>query len=154
MRRGDREITDITELEEIIQKADVCRIALSNDDIPYIVTLNFGYVSNPEKALFFHCAGSGKKIDMIRRNNYACFEMDIDHEIYKGPRGCDWGSRFRSIVGYGKIEIVSDINAKLSGMNCIMSHYGDEKEYTYDDSVFEHTTILRLDIIEMNGKRK
>lgn len=154
MRRGDREIKDLKEFEDIIQKADVCRIALSNNDIPYIVTLNFGYVSKPEKALYFHCANTGKKLDMIRRNNYVCFEMDIDHEIYKGERGCDWGSRFRSIVGYGKIEIINEKNAKLTGMNSIMSHYGAEKEYTYDDNVFEHTTILKLDITEMTCKRK
>jgi uncharacterized protein len=43
MRRKEREINDIALTEEIIAKADVCRIALSNEDVPYIVTMNFGY---------------------------------------------------------------------------------------------------------------
>jgi hypothetical protein len=54
MRRSDREIPGIQEIEEIIQKADVCRIALANDNIPYIVPMNFGYVNDPDRTLFFH----------------------------------------------------------------------------------------------------
>ena len=42
MRRKDREITDFNEIIEIIKKCDVCRIALNDEDFPYIVPLNFG----------------------------------------------------------------------------------------------------------------
>ena len=36
MRRNERKISDLEEVEEIIRKADVCRIALANDNYPYI----------------------------------------------------------------------------------------------------------------------
>lgn len=153
MRRRDREISDNQELEKIINKADVCRIALADDNMPYIVSMNFGYINKPAKTIYFHCASEGRKLDMIRKNNYACFEMDIDHEIVKGPRGCDWGSRFTSIVGYGKIYFVTEYNDKIAGLNSIMTHYGGEG-YTYDDNIVEQTTILKLEIIKMTGKMK
>ncbi len=44
MRKKDREIKEHKELEEILQKADVCRIAFAVDGMPYIVTMNYGYV--------------------------------------------------------------------------------------------------------------
>lgn len=154
MRRNDREITGIQELEEIISKADVCRIAFANNNIPYIVSMNFGFTGNPVQTLFFHCANEGKKLDMIRQNNYVCFEMDTDHHIFKGTKGCDWGSRFRSIIGYGNIYIVTNKNEKISGLISIMAHYGAEGEYIYDDKIVEQTTILRLEILEMTGKKK
>lgn len=154
MRRKDREISEHQEFEDIIRKADVCRIALTNNNIPYIVTLNFGYVSEPEKLIYFHCANQGRKLDMIRQNNNVCFEMDIDHEIYKGARGCDWGSRFRSIVGYGEIDIITQKNDKITGLKSIMSHYGGEGEYEFEDSIVDNTTILRLRINEMSAKKK
>jgi nitroimidazol reductase NimA-like FMN-containing flavoprotein (pyridoxamine 5'-phosphate oxidase superfamily) len=154
MRRSDREISGIQEIEEIIQKADVCRIALANDDIPYIVIMNFGYISYPKKTLFFHCANSGKKLDMLRLNNYVCFEMDIDHQLFRGKRSCDWGMRFSSIIGYGNISILTEKEAKKTGLNCIMEHYGGKGEYVYDEKVLEQTSILRLEIREMTGKRK
>ena len=82
MRRNEREVSEIAVIEEIIKKADVCRIALAVDNIPYIVTMNFGYTSTPEQVLFFHCANEGRKLDMIRKNNLVCFEMDIEHNLY------------------------------------------------------------------------
>ena len=153
MRRKERDVPDIKLIEEIIRKADVCRIALANGNIPYMVTMNFGYSSIPDKKLFFHCAGEGRKLEMIRNNNYVCFEMDTDHEIYKGLKGCDWGMKYSSVVGYGNISIITDEDAKKTGLNCIMRHYGNEKEYSYDDKVVEKTTILMLDITEMTGKK-
>jgi hypothetical protein len=154
MRRNDRELSAISEIEDVISNSDVCRIALTDKNIPYIVTLNFGYISSPEKLLYFHCAPAGKKLDMIRKNNYVCFEMDTDHQITKGEKGCDWGMTFRSVIGYGKIYFVEENEEKIMGLNSIMSHYGGLAPFDYDEKVFNHTTILRLEIAEMTGKKK
>ena len=159
MRRNDREISGIHEVEEIIRKADVCRIAFANNDIPYIVAMNFGYDNDSGETLFFHCSNEGKKLDMIRKNNYVCFEMDIEHQIYvrKGRddrNGCNWGMKYKSVVGYGTISIITEKEAKKKGLDCIMKHYGDENEYIYDEKVLANTTVLRLDINEMTGKKK
>ena len=159
MRRSDREISGIQEIEEIIMNADVCRIALARDNIPYIVTMNFGYTNDPEQILFFHCANEGRKLEMIRKNKLVCFEMDIDHKIYVRPgkdgrKGCNWGMKYRSVVGYGNISIITETEAKKTGLDFIMRHYGDENEYVYDEKVRANTTVLRLDIIEITGKKK
>jgi nitroimidazol reductase NimA-like FMN-containing flavoprotein (pyridoxamine 5'-phosphate oxidase superfamily) len=154
MRRADRAISGVEEIEEIIRKSDVCRLAIANDNFPYIVTMNFGYTKDPEQLLYFHCAREGKKLDMIRRNNYVCFEMDTDHQIIKGKTGCDWGMRFTSIIGYGNIFEVTEKSERIAGLNCIMIHYGGEGNYSYDEKVFEQTTILRLKILEMTAKKK
>lgn len=153
MRRNDREISGIEEVEEIIRKADVCRIALANDNIPYLVTMNFGYTNVREQKLFFHCSNKGRKLGMIRQNGYVCFEMDIDHQILRGTMGCDWGMKYSSVVGYGNISVITEKEEKISALNCIMSHYGGEGEYFYDEQVLARTTILRLDIREMTAKK-
>ncbi len=154
MRRSDREISSIRDVEDIINNSDVCRIAFADNNSPYIVTMNFGYVISPNKLLYFHCANEGKKLEMIRRNNYVCFEMDIDHLILKGERSCDWGMKFRSVVGFGKIQIVEELTEKILGMNSIMAHYGGTAPFNFDENIFNRTTILRLEIAEMSGKMK
>ncbi len=153
MRRHDREITDYNEIERILQKADVCRIALANNDIPYIITMNFGYTGLPDRSLYFHCANKGRKIEMIKQNNNVCFSLDTDHKIIRGPKGCDWGMSYKSLVGYGSISILTDKESKEIGLNCIMSHYAGKKVFDYDDKVLGRTTILRLDIKEITGKK-
>ena len=42
MRRSDREITDEQELLHVISECDVCRLALNDEEVPYILPLNFG----------------------------------------------------------------------------------------------------------------
>ena len=52
MRRKDREIKDKSEIMAILQKADVCRLAMSSNNMPYIVVMNFG-LKNGGKSLTF-----------------------------------------------------------------------------------------------------
>ncbi len=154
MRRKDRELTEPEMLREIISKSDVCRVAFADNNMPYIVTMNFGYSEDGKGILWFHCANEGRKIEMIRKNNFVCFEMDTDHQIYGGEKGCDWGMSFSSIVGYGNISVISDNSLKTEGLNEIMKHYAGNREFSYDEEVTARTTLLRLDILEMTGKRK
>jgi nitroimidazol reductase NimA-like FMN-containing flavoprotein (pyridoxamine 5'-phosphate oxidase superfamily) len=154
MRRSDRGVSDFSQIEEIIRNAEVCRIALANDNIPYIVTMNFGYVANPDRKLYFHCASQGRKLEMLRSNNYVCFQMDTNHQLIKGPKSCDWGMNYSSILGYGNIFVVTEKEEKIAGLNSIMAHYGKVEDNNYGENVFEQTTVLRLDILEMTGKKK
>ena len=78
MRRKEKEITDKTAIESIILRSSVCRLALSEDNHPYIVPLCFGYKDN---TLYFHSALEGKKLDIMKNNNNVCFEFDIDYQI-------------------------------------------------------------------------
>ena len=41
MRRSDREVKDFKNIAAIMEKCDVCRIALNNNGYPYILPLNF-----------------------------------------------------------------------------------------------------------------
>ena len=152
MRRNEKETSDIQVIEDIIRKADVCRMALANGNIPYIVTMNFGYTGGISPSIFFHCAKEGKKLDMIRKNNCVCFEIDTDHQLYSGKKSCNWGMRYKSVIGYGNVTVLTEREAKIGGLNCIMTHYGGKGEYSYNDDLFERTLILRLDITEMTGK--
>ena len=45
MRRKDKEITNRAEMESIIRRSMVCRLALADENLPYLVPLCFGSVS-------------------------------------------------------------------------------------------------------------
>lgn len=154
MRKKDREIKDIEELKEILQKADVCRIAFAVDGIPYIVTMNFGYVWKDNLVLYFHCAKEGKKLDLMKKNNRVCFEMDIDHQLVESENACDWGTKYRSIVGLGILESVTDEKERIEGLNCIMDHYGFTGKKEYNEKALNLTEVLRLTVTEFTGKKK
>ncbi len=153
MRRKEREIKDSKEIDEIIEQADVCRIALSDNNIPYIVTMNFGYRKGKEPALFLHSAVKGKKIEIIKRNNIACFQMSIDHKLVDTHVRCNCGMQYKSVVGMGRIFFVTEKEDKIEALNILMKHHHGHDQHQFKDAYVNETTMLRLDIDEISGKK-
>jgi nitroimidazol reductase NimA-like FMN-containing flavoprotein (pyridoxamine 5'-phosphate oxidase superfamily) len=153
MRRSEREIKDIDEIESIISRCDVCRIALADNNFPYIVTMNFGYFPGECRMIYFHSAVEGRKIEMIRNNNFVCFEMDTDHRLIPGSLPCDYTMKYSSIIGWGKITIVESEEERKAGLESIISHVSGKNEFNFSGEIFKRTAVLRLDIMEMTGKK-
>jgi nitroimidazol reductase NimA-like FMN-containing flavoprotein (pyridoxamine 5'-phosphate oxidase superfamily) len=150
MRRKDNEITDPEVLEEILNKSQVCRIALHDGEYPYIIPFSYGY---SDQVIYFHSAAIGKKIDLIRKNNKACFEVEYGNQIMKHEQACNWTAKYRSLIGYGTIDIITDPVQKKSGLDIIMSHYGRPEGNLYDERNIENMVILKLTIHTLTGKQ-
>ncbi len=150
MRRKEKEITDLKEIEAIIKKAEICRLGLAVNNTPYIVPVNYGY---EDHCLFIHCAKTGRKLDMIRRNNRVCFEMDVDAEIKdKENSPCEWSSSYRSVIGYGRAFIIDRNDEKKKALDVIMRHYSGQKNFEYKESSVENVGIIKIEITEIIGK--
>jgi len=150
MRRKDKEITDKNIIREIMAHSAICRIGITNGEIPYIVPLNYGYSGN---ALYFHSAPAGKKIELLKINNRVCFEIEYSHEIIRHELACNWTSKYRSVIGYGTIEIITDPEKKKRGLDIIMAHYGRSDKLIYNEASIERMVILKLKIDEISGKQ-
>ena len=149
MKRSDREIIDIVEIESILNEAQVCRIGLSDGVEPYIVPLCFGYIDG---TIYLHSAKSGKKIEILKKNPQCCFEVDLCQTIIRTEKPCTWGMRYKSVVGFGRAYFVSDNNEKKYGLNCIMRHYGSEMHEFSDDNI-RNVCIIRIKIDSITGKK-
>ena len=149
MNRKDREIKSFKEIEEILNKANVLRIALCEDNIPYIVPLNFGY---KDKCIYLHCANKGKKIDILNKNNNVAFEVDIDTELVSSEIACDCSMKYKSVIGFGKAYFISYSKEKKQALNVIMSHYLNGS-FEYSPGEIDKTCIIRVEIESMTGKK-
>lgn len=156
MRRKDREVTDPAWIDETLTAADACRIALVDEGKPYIVALNYGFERSADGALtlYFHCAKQGKKLDIIRKNPAAAFFIDTAHELVTGPKGCDWGMKYKSVAGSGFVAFVEDADQKKKALDLIMEHYSGRTGFDYDERVFAMTEILSLKADEISAKEK
>lgn len=104
MRRSDREVYDFDEIVSIMEKCDVCRLALFDEDYPYILPLNFGMqVTGEEIELYFHGANQGKKYALIDKNNRVCFEMDCSHRLVTDYDAGNCTMEYESVIGHGTI---------------------------------------------------
>ncbi len=151
MRREEKAITDMKEIEEIINKAEVCRLAFAVENTPYVVPVNYGY---KEKCLYVHCAKEGRKLDMIRKNNTVCFEVDVDQKIVdKGDVACKWTTLYRSVIGYGDASIIDDFQQKKKALEIIMEHYSGRTDFEYTDNAIEQVGIIKVEITSLSGKQ-
>lgn len=163
MRRSEREIANKSEIIKIIDKCDVCRIALSDNNIPYIIPMNFGYEcinitgsdSDDRLVIYFHCAKEGKKLDIIKANPNACFEFDCSHNIILGEKACSCSMEYESVIGNGKIAVVdyNEIEEKRRALSLIMKKYAPEKTFEFSEANISSVTVLKLTAEDFTGKR-
>lgn len=152
MRRKDREITDFNEIIKIIEKCDVCRIAFYDKEYPYIVPMNFGTViENNKIELYFHCASTGKKLDLIKENSSISFEMDCNHKLITGEKACDYTMEYESVIGSG-IALIDGVD-KLKALDAILNKYSQHKTISYDEKWLKAVTVFKIDVNNITGKR-
>lgn len=153
MRRKDREIKDFDKILQIMRQCDSCVLALSDDGFPYMVPLNFGMdIEDGQLYLYFHCAMQGKKLDLIRKDNRATFEMDCDHNfiLYDERMSCTMG--YSSVVGHGIIEFVEE-EKKYEALKILMRQYHAE-DFQFNKDMIKVTTVLKMKVLDITGKHR
>ena len=154
MRRHDREITKRCEIDAILSRETVCRIAFAVDGEPYIVPLSYGF--DPAAGdLILHTAATGKKTDCIEANPRVCFEIEGASEVKSGDRNaCTWGAHYESVIGHGTIVEVLDAEEKRGALCHLMRQQsGTESDWTFADSSLATTRVWRIRIESVTGKR-
>jgi uncharacterized protein len=154
MRRKDREITDFNEILAIMEKCDVCRLAMVDNSLPYVVPMNFGFTAeNGKVTMYFHSAKEGRKIDILKVNPDVCIEMDCSHQLITGEKACDYTMDFESIIGSGKAEFIDSEEEKKFALTQIMRKYSDTKPFNFDEKLLRYTTLIIVRVSELAGKR-
>lgn len=149
MNRKDKEIIDPLEIADILRKATVLRLAMIAGDWPYLTPVCFAVEEN---ALYCHGAAKGLKVTALRENPHVCFEAETDVAVRTGKAACDWSMTYRSVVGRGLAVEITAPAGKRRALDLIMTHYGGEP-FDYPEKSLERTTVFRIDIQEMTGKR-
>jgi hypothetical protein len=150
MRRSEREIKDLGDIEGIIRKALVCRLGLAVDNRPYVVPLCFGY---RDRTLYVHSAPEGRKVEMVRENPHVCVEFDVDQEVLPAGEPCSWSMRYRSVIAFGTASVVEDSAEKRRALDLILEHYGGGAASNYPDRMVEKILIVKIEMEEITGKQ-
>lgn len=153
MRRSDREITEFRDIIAVMEKCDVCRIALNNNGYPYILPLNFGMsVTDDGIELYFHGAMEGTKYELIEKDNRASFEMDCGHRLVTDNEQGNCTMEYKSVIGQGRMEILPD-DEKDRALSILMKHYHQEV-FPYNKAVVPHTKVFRLVVENVTAKAR
>jgi nitroimidazol reductase NimA-like FMN-containing flavoprotein (pyridoxamine 5'-phosphate oxidase superfamily) len=149
MRRAEKEIEDRRTIEEILERATVCRLGLCSNGVPYVVPLSFGY---EDDHLYFHSASEGRKIEIIAENPSVCFEVDIDQEFVPGMTPCEWTAKYRSVIGWGKARLLGDAEEKKKALDVILGHYA-RGPFEYTEAAVDRVAVIEVLVESLTGKQ-
>ena len=149
MRRKDKQIDDPAVIESIIRRSLVCRLAMTDGVQPYVVPISFGFRN---RCLYFHSAGEGRKLEMLRKSPRVCFEFDIDLNLKKSDQPCRWGMKFTSVIGFGTARFIDEPEQKREALSIIMAHYSGER-FQFEDAELHGVTVFCVKIEQMTGKQ-
>jgi len=133
----------------VLKNALYCHISMVNNNKPYMVTVNFGY---DDEYIYFHSGQKGKKTEIIASNPNICFELNYGAEIISNKQSCNWGTKYRSVIGYAKAELLKTDVDKTKGLLAIMQKYSGISEHEFNEHVMVHTNIYRISLGDVNAK--
>lgn len=152
MRRSEKQIADLQEIEAIIARASILYLALADRGEPYVVPVNFGYAHG---FFYVHGADEGRKIKILGRNSQVCIALHARTEIKPAAVPCAFGMNYESVVGSGRAEIVTDLTEKIDGLRSIFRQAGVNFALPANFSAkhLAKTLVLRIKPQTLTGKR-
>ncbi len=143
-------VEDRHEIDAIVRGSEVCRLALAKDNEPYLVPLSFGYDG---ESIYVHSAGTGKKIEFFEANERVCFEFERSVRLVRDEEdACEWSFSFESVIGYGTISELADLEGKSFALSQIARQYGGTQS-SFDEHDLKKVRTWQIVIDSMQGKR-
>ena len=153
MRRQDRAVTDPEKIQAVIDDCEVCRLGFQDGRGVYVVPVNFGHaVENGRHIFYFDGAQEGRKLDLVRRNGRAGFELDTGYRLQGAGEACGYTAAFQSVIGEGPIRVVETAEEKRRGLAAIMRQATCRGDWTFPDAAVDAVCVLRLDAEELSCK--
>ncbi len=137
---------------DVISRCEVCYMGMTDEQgLPYVLPFNFGY---EEGVIYLHSAGTGKKIEILKKKPEVCIAFSTDHHLKFVNEGvaCSYGMRFRSVLAYGKVVFVDDPAEKQRILNLIMKHYTGRDDFAYNMPAVLDVAVFKVVVDEFTGK--
>ena len=94
----------------------------------------------------------GRKVDLVRRNGWAGFELDTGYRLQGAEAACGYTAAFQSVIGEGPIRVVETAEERRRGLAAIMRQATCCGDWTFPDAAVDAVCVLRLDAEELSCK--
>ena len=147
MRRTDKE-RDAAFAMQVFRDATYATLSLTDaDGKPYAVPLN---VATDGQVFFFHCAGEGKKLEILQQNPAVC----LSAVSYVAIVPEELTTHYRSAVAKGTAEIVTNLAEKAHALRLITEFFAPEQVSMLDTQggCTQQAVIVKITPAEITGK--
>ncbi len=150
-RRKDRAMNTSREMELLLERMPVGRLAVTTADGPYAVAVNFLFA---ESSIYFHSAQAGRKIEALRADPRVCFLVDDAGPQVLFEGGCGISQIYESVVCFGKAEFLEDPVEKRRILENMVRKFvpADRPLPPMKDDKIEKTAVVKIAVESMSGK--
>jgi hypothetical protein len=89
---------------------------------------------------------------MIRANNNVCVEFDTGRDMVISETACQWGFKYKSVIGLGRAVIIDNLDEKKKALDIIMAQYTNIA-YQYADERVNEVLIVKIEFDSLTGKK-
>lgn len=142
--------TDNERIDQFLKEARTGYLGLTDGDLPYVVPLNFIWMND---TIYFHGASEGRKTKLIQANPNCCFTVAEEYGTLVSPIPAKTDTAYMSVMLFGKIESVNDINEATSVLQGMLDKYtpgyhnkklSQTHVEKYHSSLGSHTVVYKL----------
>lgn len=153
MRRDDKEVIGTDEIFDILKRCTTINVGINSGEYPYVIPMTFGCkLENDVISVYFHCAGEGRKWDLLKKDNRVCVEAHI-YERVEMIGTDEITARFESVMGFGKACHIEDQKEKIAAMKIMLEHYNSSGFPATSCKGLSRVEAFRIDLEQVSGKR-
>jgi len=150
-RRKDRTMKTAREMERLLEQMPVGRLAVTTEDGPYIVAVNYLFFDG---GIYFHSGLSGRKVEALRADSRVCFLVDEAGPQVLWEQGCGISQIYKSVICFGKAQLVESPLEKRVILEKMVQKYVPSRYplSPLKDQNIEKTAVIKIAIESMSGK--
>ncbi|MBW6536223.1 MAG: pyridoxamine 5'-phosphate oxidase family protein [Mariniphaga sp.] len=143
-------IEDRTEIEKVIKSCKTCYVAMSENDVPYVLPMNFALDGD---AVILHSDQSGRMWETLHRNPKVCMNWTLGEELaWQDERvGCSYRVKSKSVLVEGTVEFVDDYDEKERCLHLLMEQYSD-RQFKFNAPAVKNVGIIKVLIEKISAK--
>ena len=150
-RRKERRMKTSRDMELLLERMPVGRLAVITEDGPYVIPVNYLFF---EGNIYFHSGQTGRKMEALQTDSRVCFLVDDVGPQVVWEQGCGISQIYDSVICFGKAENVEGPLEKKRILEAMVRKFvpQDHPFPALKDQNILKTAVIRIVIESMSGK--
>lgn len=138
------------EIDAILKQCKTCYVAMSDNDVPYLLPLNFAMDGD---RVILHSAQSGRMWETLKKNPKVCINWTLGEKLAWQDEqvACSYRVKSKSVIVEGIAEIVDDMDEKERLFKLFMSQYSD-LSFKFNAPAIRNVGVLVVPIGKITAK--
>jgi nitroimidazol reductase NimA-like FMN-containing flavoprotein (pyridoxamine 5'-phosphate oxidase superfamily) len=143
-------IEDSNEIKDILRQCKTCHVAMSNNDIPYVLPLNFGIDGDN---VILHSAPHGRMWETLKKNPKVCIIWTLGEELaWQDERvACSYRVQSKTVMVEGEARIIEDYEEKERLFIQFMTQYSN-LDFKFNAPSIRNVGLIVVPMTKLSAK--